>query len=455
MNPIYKIICLFLSVLLLFSACSPAEEPINPIPDTTPSGNESNDTPPAPVEKIGYYFLLLNSEKMSAEDLAAVDEIVKLYPQHDVYRVDVKNYKTATEIYDWMKEKAGELGEAPDGVQIMGTVNMVPSFTLEQKVEIPESYSVGDDFYSDYFYSNFDNESDKLTNFNIADNFESETGLSLTPRWRVARLLLMKGQFSDYVENYKEYLEKSKQQKTQIVSFSSSIFLYRDTTSVDDMAYFLKRAEEEWEIVDSPRLYTNQQGNYISPVPALGDITTENMTLENERAISEFFLLGHGSKNTVIRTVFEGINVNTQKQSPYLSAEQLYKVFEANPYFLNIHACNSAQGMNAGFVRTALADGCIGVFAATSLIMNNGIDCKVSLEEMQSTSNYFAFYYAYLSALNQGLSRSRAFLAAQIEWQEILAACSEKEIDYSANYQFGYHNLLCYQNFGIFEADVV
>lgn len=455
MKPIYKMICLLLSVLLLFSACSPAEEPSNNLPNTPPIENESNDPPPAPIEKIGYYFLLLNSEKMSEEDLAAVDEIVKLYPQHDVYRLDVKNYKKATEIYDWMQGKASELGKDPDGVQIMGTVNMVPSFSLEQKVELPESYSVGDDFYSDYFYSNFDNASSELTNFNIADNFEAENRLSLTPRWRVARLLLMKGQFSDYAENYKEYLEKSKQEKPQIVSFSSSIFLYRDITSVDDMAYFLKRAEEEWKIVKSPRLYTNQQGEYISPVPALGDITTENMTLENERAISEFFLLGHGSKNTVIRTVFYEKNVNSQKQSPYLSSEQLYKVFEANPYFLNIHACNPAQGMNAGFVRTALADGCIGVFAATSLIMNNGINCKASLEEMQSSSNYFAFYYAYLSALNQGVSRSRAFLAAQAEWESILSACSEREIDYAANYQFGYHNLLCYQNFGIFEPDFI
>ncbi|MBQ9805143.1 MAG: hypothetical protein IJW49_01345 [Clostridia bacterium] len=453
MKPMYKIFCLLLSILLLFSACSPTEEPSNNLPNTPSSENESNNTPPAPIEKIGYYFILLNSTKMSEEDVLAVDEITKLYPQHDIYKLDVKDCKNAAEIYEWMQRKASEIGKDPDGVQILGTVNMVPSFSIEYKIKLPESYDISDSFYSDYFYSNFDNDSSQLAQFNIADNFESENPISMVPHWRVARLLLIRGQFSDYVENYKNYLEKSKQQKNQIVSFSSSIFRYFDTTSVDDMAYFLQRAENEWKIVESPRLYTNQQGQYISPVPVLGDISTENMAQENKRAISEFFLLGHGSKNTVIRTVFDG-NGNNQEQSTYLSSEQLYKVFEANPYFLNIHACNSAQGMNAGFVRTALADGCIGIFAATASIMNNGINCKASLEEMQSSSNYFAFYYAYLSALNQGLSRSHAFLAAQEAWQEILAACSEQEINYAANYQFGYHNLLCYHNFGIFEPDI-
>ncbi len=453
MKPMCKIFCLLLSVLLLFSACSPAEEPSNNLPDTPSSENEPNNTPPVPIEKIGYYFILLNSTNMSEEDVSAVDEITKLYPQHDIYKLDVKNCKDATEIYEWMQRKANELGKNPDGVQILGTVNMVPSFSIDYKIKLPESYTGSGSSYSDYFYSNFDNSADDLKQFSIADNFESADPISLTPRWRVARLLLIRGQFSEYVENYKKYLAESQQQKQQIVSFSSSYFHYKDITSVDDMAYFLQRAEEEWKIVNSPRIYTNQQGEYISPVSALGDITTENMALENQRAISEFFLKGQGSKNSIFRTVFDENGNKTQ--SVYLSSEDLHKTFEQNPYFLNVYADSLAQGMNSGFVRTALSEGCIGIFAATAPIMNNGINCKASLEEMQSSSNFFAFYYAYLSALNQGLSRSRAFLAAQTEWEAILSACAEREIDYSANYQFGYHNLLGYHNFGIFEPDIV
>ena len=449
----YRIFCLLLSALLLFSACSPAEEPSNNLPDTPPSENELNNTPPAPIEKIGYYFILLNSTKMSEEDISAVDEIANLYPQHDVYRLDVKNCKDATDVYEWMKRKASELGKDPDGVHILGTVNMVPTFSIDYKIKLPESYTGSSSSYSDYFYSNFDNDSSQFAHFSIADNFESETPLSTVPRWRVARLLLIRGQFSDYVENYKNYLEKSKQQKNQIVGFSSSYFPYKDITSVDDMAYFLQRAEEEWKIVNAPRIYTNQQGEYLSPVSSLGDITTENMALENERAISEFFLKGQGSKNSIYRIVFDENGNRTQ--STFLSSEDLHKTFQQNPYFLNVYADSLAQGMNAGFVRTALSEGCIGIFAATAYIANNGINCAASLEEMQKSSNFFAFYYAYLSALNQGLSRSRAFLSAQIEWEAILSACAEREINYASNYQFGYHNLLCYHNFGIFEPDIV
>jgi len=449
-----KLLCLLLSILMLLSACSTAETTPNTDlpPSEQPNGDPPTQTTP-PIQKDHYYFLLFNSSKMSSEDLAALEELSTLYPRHEVYRLDVKDCHDAVAVYELMQRESASKSGIMDGVQIMGTANMVPAFQVDYKIKLPDSYDINDSFCSDYFYSNFDNLSSSLEQFNIADHFESDRSVSLTPRWRVARLLLIRGQFSDYLENYKQYLAKSQGNSPQIVSFSSSIFRYFETTSVDDMAYFMQRAEQEWNLVKSPRLYTNQQGSYLSPVPALGDITTQNMSLENQRAISEFFLLGHGSKNTVIRSVFDP--TGRASTSAYLSSEELYKTFQYNPYFLNIHACISAQGMNAGLVRTALSAGCIGAFAATSVITNNGINCKVPLEEMQSSSNFFAFYYAYLNGLNTGLSRSRAFFAAQVEWEQILSSCANREIVYSANYQFGYHNLLCYHNFGIFEPDTV
>ena len=129
-------------------------------------------------------------------------------------------------------------------------------------------------------------------------------------------------------------------------------------------------------------------------------------------------------------------------------------MLDANPYFLNVHACASAEGMGDSLIRRAMQNGCLGAFATTSLIANNGIDAKAPLEGMTAGVNFFGFHYTYLAARHEGESRTAAFLAAQKAYAEALSAAAEKPIDYTANYQMGYHNLLTYTSFGIFEPEV-
>ena len=67
-------------------------------------------------------------------------------------------------------------------------------------------------------------------------------------------------------------------------------------------------------------------------------------------------------------------------------------------------------------------------------------------------SNFYYFYYSYLKALNEGMSRSQAFCAAQQAYAAALVADSVNGIrSGEGNYQFNLCNLLAYHNFGVLE----
>jgi len=409
------------------------------------------DSPSEPTSKAFYYFVLINSDHLTKDDHTAISKITKSYENHDVFLLDVKGYTTASEVYDRLLEESKTKSGKLDGIQIFGTSDMVPSFVIDKKIALKDSFSTGEAFFSDYFYSNFNNDVNALEGFTVADNFASENKVSFAPEWRVVRLPLGSGEFSQYVSNYQTYLTEHQTAKPQLVCFSAPIFRYHGTISVDDFAYFLNRAQTEWGLVDSVRLYANQKGLYPTPVEVLGDISLDNLKAENEAGVAEFFLTGHGSRQDVIRTYFT--DGNKENRDVYLSYDQLSSVWGTNPYFLNTHACILAQGLDFNFVRTALTSGCLGAFAATSPTANNGIDCQASPEDMRDSGNYFYFYYLYLKGLKDGLPRSKAFFEAQKGFESALDIYSQKEINYSANYQFGYNNLLLYQNLGILEPE--
>ena len=76
-----------------------------------------------------------------------------------------------------------------------------------------------------------------------------------------------------------------------------------------------------------------------------------------------------------------------------------------------------------------------------------------SLEDMQKTGDMFFFHYSYLKGLHDGLPRSRAWLFAQQEMEQVLAECSQKPVDFSHNYQYGYYMLLTFTNLGILDPE--
>lgn len=405
----------------------------------------------APVAKDRYYFMLINSEYLTASDRAAITRIEKSYVDHDVFVIDVKGMKTATEVRERLRTEAASKEGTLDGIQIMGSADMVPSFLVDYKIMLNGSFSKGEAFFSDYFYSDFENDSALLEHFNIADCFSEGRKISFTPCWRVIRLPLGSGEFAQYADNYQAYLTEPKATRPRLACFSSSIFRYGQAPAVDDLAYLLERARDEWKILPEVSLYTNQKGSFLSPVKVLGDIGIDTLKAENAKGVTEFFILGHGLQNQVFRTCFTADG--TESQEALFTFEQIPEIFSANPYYLNFHSCSVAQGMDFNMIRAALNNGCLGSFAATSPMANNGVSCTASVDEMKESSNFFYFYYSYLNAVHGGATRSQGFLEAQKNMAAALGIYAKEPINYGKNYQFGYHNLLTYTNFGILEPE--
>jgi hypothetical protein len=127
-------------------------------------------------------------------------------------------------------------------------------------------------------------------------------------------------------------------------------------------------------------------------------------------------------------------------------------VLDGNAYYLDCWTCLNGYGMSNNLTTTALNGNCVGMFSATTIISNNGVNCRASVEDMHS-SNFYYFYYCYLKALHEGASRSRAFQLAQQAYTLALLADGADGISWNANYQFNLYNVLAYHNFGVLEPN--
>ena len=411
----------------------------------------SCSSPPAPKEE--YYFVLYNSRYFTKEDQASFDTLLALYPTHDVFALDVKNCENAASVYALLTQEAKQKQGRLDGIQIVGTADAVPSFIVDYKITLPSGYSTAyKPFFSDYFYANLTQDAEDFSAFNLADFLASGNEIPL-PEHPVVRLPLGSGELAHYLESYDTYITEYEKENPTMVAMSSPIFRadnrYSSGASADDLAYFLSRAENEWKIAQNVQIYTNRQGDYLSPVSSLGDIGEESLATENAAGVREFFFSGHGDISSLVRTVFT--ESGSQSGSPYLSFQNISSILDSAPYFMNIHACSAAEGMGENLIREAFRGKCLGAFATTSIISNNGIDSNAPLSDVTSSPNFFGFHYAYLAARFEGAARSDAFFRAQSAFASTLAACAEGELDYASSYEFGYHNLLAYMNFGIFE----
>ena len=406
------------------------------------------EEPPAPKST---YIALYNSSTTDEADLTAIFRIAASWRvTHDVRLLDVKNCIGAGDIYELLKAEAATLTETSlDGVQIFGTAAAVPTFFIDDKVALREGFSEERAFASDYFYSNLSNDASALATFNIADHFSQDGAVDLTPHHRVVRLPLGRGEFTSYLENYSAYL--ALEAVPDAVVLANPIFRYAPgSVAADDFAYFMNRAVTEWGIQSDVRLYANRKGSAPSPVAVLGDTGRGVLREENEAAVCEFFINGHGNRSELLCTVYDGAAAETQT---LVSWNNINSALDDNPYFLNLWSCRAAEGLDYNLVRTAMGGKCLGAFAATASFANNGVDCTASPDEMHQSGNFFAFYHTYLSAKSRGMNRSSSFFAAQERYAADLLACSARPIDYSANYQFAYGNLLCYQNLGILEPE--
>ena len=399
-----------------------------------------------------YFYAVMNKSKMTQDDIKAAENYLQDIKNVTVLEVDASSFRSATDLYSALKADAGNRGGITDGIQIFGTPDAVPTFVPKYKVEMKlldgttEMDEMGE-LCTDLFYGNFKNKPENIgSDYNVYAHFTEGKDITLTPEWPVARLPLKNGQFSAFLNKYDDYAIETRYKRLPLVNFCNPIF--RSSDSSDCMATFLDRAISEFKILKDYRLYANLLGDYpLKNKGILGGFTAENLTKENKAGINEFLINSHGQPNNIDKCWFEN---GEEKRESLVNSDAINTVFSDNPYYLDCWTCNNGYRMDNNLTTTALNGNCLGVFSATTVISNNGVNCKASLEDMKK-SNFYWFYYNYLKALNAGLTRAGAFYRAQAAYADALIADSANALRGEGNYQFNMYNLLAYHNFGLIE----
>lgn len=396
-----------------------------------------------------YLYAVMDTAAMSQDDLKAVGDYLAAITDATVLVADASGFSDAKSLYAALKADAGQRGGTVAGVQIFGTPDMVPAFQVDYKVLMGNGeVDDGGSFLSDLFYGNFDNDPARIADhYNVKEHFEKGWDVKLVPQWPVARLPLSKGEFTVFFDRYKAFVADTGLEQQDLVNFSNPIFASK--THTDEMGRFLERADKEFHVLDVPyRLYGNLDGQYPVNSNVLSGFTKENLSKENDAGIMELLINSHGQWNNIDQCIFEN---GEEKRISFLNMDTINTALDSNPYYLDCWTCLNGYGMANNLTTTALNGTCVGVFSATAVISNNGVNCNASLSDM-AKSNFYYFYYQYLKALHEGQTRSAAFCAAQQAYGEALMKDSANGIRKGeGNYQFNLYNLLTYHNFGVIE----
>lgn len=398
-----------------------------------------------------YLYAIMDTAQLSESDLTSIANYLSCITDSSVIVVDAAEYGNAASLYDAIKTDHASRGGTITGIQIFGTPDMVPAFSVKYKVQMASGVDEGGTFLTDIFYGNLNNNSKQIeSGYNVCDHFAANQAVDLTPSWPVVRLPLHKGKYSTFFEKYCAFAAATELTRQKIVNFSNPIFA--SSNHIDDMGTFLNRMHDEFKLIDSDYiLYGNQKGQFPVSTNVVGDFAADNLSAVNQTGIVEFLINSHGQRNNIDRCYFEG---GEEYRESLINSTSINTVLNSNPYYLDCWTCNNAYGMSDNLVTTALAGKCIGAFAATTIISNNGVNCYASLADMQK-SNFYYFYYQYLKELNTGKSRSQSFFSAQKAYAEALLDDSNNGIRGEGNYQFNLYNLIAYENFGVIEPNVV
>lgn len=401
------------------------------------------------VDRTRYLYAVMDTAAMTQEDLKAVGNYLAAITDASVLVADASGFADAKSLYAVLKADAAQREGTVVGVQLFGTPDMLPAFQVDYKVlmsngEIDDAGT----FLTDLFYGNFNNDPERIASgYNIMEHFEQGWNVDLIPQWPVARLPLSKGEFAAFFAKYKGFVANTGLERLDLVNFSNPIF--RQTRHTDEMGTFLKRMDQEFHLLDIPyRLYGNLDGQYPVNARVLGGFTRENLSKENHAGPMELLINSHGQQNNIDQCFY----VNDQeKRVSFLNMDTINGTLGSNPYYLDCWTCLNGHSMADNLTTAALKGQCVGVFSATGIISNNGVNCNASLAKMEQ-SNFYYFYYHYLKALHEGQTRSMAFFAAQCAYGEALLKDSANGIrDGEGNYQFNLYNLLTYHNFGVLE----
>lgn len=395
-----------------------------------------------------YMYALMDTASMSKKDLQVVADYLAGITEATVLVCDTSTFSNAEELYTELQADAAARGGSIVGLQIFGTASMVPAFQVKYKVQMYTGVDDAGYFMSDLFYGNFNNDAEVIANdYNVMDHFAQDWNVDLVPDWPVARLPLEKGEFSAFFEKYDAFAAESGLEQLRLVNFSNPIF--NQLRHIDDMSTFLNRMNSEFGLLDVDyRLYGNLDGDVPVTTKVLGGFNKENLSKENDAGAMELIINSHGQWNNIDQCIFVG---GEEKRISFLNTNDINSVLDGNCYYLDCWTCNNGYEMQDNLTTTALNGKCVGTFSATAVISNNGVDCNASVSQMKQ-SNFYYFYYSYLKALNEGMSRSQAFCAAQQAYAAALVADSVNGIrSGEGNYQFNLCNLLAYHNFGVLE----
>lgn len=437
-----KLFCIVFAALLALLTCSCEQEaiPVQSEPVESVFESQADDKP--------YYFFVFNSKRLSSKDKEALESIRALFVDCETVDFDVRDLKTASEIYELLKsEHESRKGELK-GIQIFGDSKAVPSFGIHHKVALANSVQEGDTFLSDYFFSNFNNSIADIEAFNIYDNFEGEGKIDFHPSWCVARLPLARGRYSLFYENYCEYKALIENQAILPVGVSSPIFRTSwYPVSIDDLGHFLQRAKNEWHLLDELKLYANTEGYYPTPLEVDGNCKAEEWTTESKDRVCEYYISGHAGEISMLQTVYT--TESDYEVRKIISFSDINTYLNEKPYFINTVGCDTAKNMRDNIIQNAMRGKCIGAFAATSTISNLEIDCMSSRDRMENGFTYHSLFYNYMAARANGMGRAEAFLAGQQAVERSLEQNRATLEPYQ--YHYNYHNLIAMHNFGIID----
>ena len=397
-----------------------------------------------------YLYAVMDTAALSEADLSAIGKYLASVTDATVLVVDAARFSDAQEVYAAMRQDAEQRGGAVAGVQIFGTPAMIPAFSIGYKVQMVNGVDDAGTLLTDLFYGTFANDPELLSpDYNVMDHLASGREVRLVPEWPVVRLPLSRDGFSDFFRKYDSFILDTGLQRLPLVNFSNPIFKQKDHS--DDMGLFLsERMDREFHLLDVPfRLYGNLKGEYPVTGDVLGGFEAENMAAENRLEPVEFIVNTHGQWDNIDNAFF--VSGEEQRVS-LINIQNINSYLAGNPYYLDAWTCSNGSGMADNLTTAALSGRCVGMFSATAIISNNGVNWRASLPEM-AQSNFYYFYYSYLKALHEGLSRSRAFFTAQQAYGEALMADSRLPLRGEGNVQFNLYNLLAYHNFGVIEPN--
>ena len=399
-----------------------------------------------------YYLFVYNSKSMTEEDFSAIDSLDDLYPDYSLVKVDTHGLKTAKDVYTRLIQERNARGYDPQGIQIFGTPNAVPAFVHKHEFEMQtqeEMYNE-DDFVSDYFYTNFNNDPDALDKISTYELAHSLDEIDIMPAWHVVRLPLLRGDFADFITKYREYLALVEEQDIVNVSVASPILpVGWYSVAVDDTGYFLTRARDEWKFIDNVHLYGTTEGFYASTLDLEGSCNVDDWAPLTKQNVCEIFHESHANKDVLSQTIFTGRGKYDYYCTDVLTTNTINRKLNGMPYFLNTGGCQPAKGMSGNIITKALSGRCVGAIASTAVLHGIDIDCMLSGEEYVQGYCKYSLLYGYLKAKSEGATRAEAFCAGQQQMAQ--AFIQNADTTDVQSYQSNLNNLLAFQNFGLID----